>query len=226
MIRVDTEKGNIDLSKRKIDDEKIREIEARFKKGKQVLRFLQQFSRETGVALKDLYEKVVFKLQTPENHIFDVLQSSVFDIDQVFRGLALESEVLTLLKQRVQSFFTPQKVKLRALLKLTSTTPNGVLDIKEVLRQALKHQTEEFPLEVTLVAPPKYMVTTQTVKQKQGKEALKKALETMGEKARELGLCFEVLEMPSEELSNETSQTDKRSVHLDNAFEDSSEEEL
>lgn len=40
VIRVDKEKGNIDLSKRKIDDEKIREIENRFKKGKQVLRFL------------------------------------------------------------------------------------------------------------------------------------------------------------------------------------------
>lgn len=81
-------------------------------------------------------------------------------------------------------------------------------------------------MEVTLVAPPKYMVTTQTIRQKQGKEALRKALETMGEKARDLGPCFEVLEMPNEEMSNEASQTDKRSVLLDNAFEDSSDEEL
>lgn len=34
VIRVDGEKGHIDLSKRKIDDETIKEIESRFKKRK------------------------------------------------------------------------------------------------------------------------------------------------------------------------------------------------
>ncbi len=40
VIRVDKEKGNIDLSKRKIDQDQVKELENRFAKGKRVQVFM------------------------------------------------------------------------------------------------------------------------------------------------------------------------------------------
>lgn len=49
------------------------------------------------------------------------------------------------------------------------------------------------------------MIQTQTIRQKEGKEALKLALERIGKRAEELGAKFEVLEFPNEEFSPEES---------------------
>ncbi len=60
---------------------------------------------------------------------------------------------------------------------MVSTTINGVLDIKSCLREGMILSNEDFPLEITVIAPPKYMIVTNTIKYKQGKEILKKSLE-------------------------------------------------
>lgn len=44
VIRVDKEKGNIDLSKRKIDQDQVKELEARYAKGKKVLSFMNNLA--------------------------------------------------------------------------------------------------------------------------------------------------------------------------------------
>jgi translation initiation factor 2 alpha subunit (eIF-2alpha) len=60
----------------------------------------------------------------------------------------------------------PQKTKLKALFRVTSTTPNGVLDIIECLKEGYSQQLEEYPINITVIAPPKYMIATNTIKPK------------------------------------------------------------
>lgn len=68
------------------------------------------------------------------------------------------------------------------------------------------------------------MITTVTTKQKLGKEVLRKSLDLIYAKAKELNLAFEIIDMPSEEISNETSHTEKKSLLLENPFDDTDNE--
>ena len=52
VIRVDKEKGNIDLSKRKIDQDQVKELEASYAKGKKVLSFMNGIALKTGQTIK------------------------------------------------------------------------------------------------------------------------------------------------------------------------------
>ena len=72
VIRVDKEKGNIDLSKRKIDPEQIKELEARYAKGKKVLSFMNSLANKTNVPLKYLYKQIVFPLQMDGQNAMDM----------------------------------------------------------------------------------------------------------------------------------------------------------
>ena len=54
------------------------------------------------------------------------------------------------------------------------------------------------------------MIQTQTIRQREGKEALKKCLEQIQTKSEQLDAKFEVLELPNEEASPEDSQMDKK----------------
>ena len=58
VLRVDQEKGYIDLSKRRVDPEGVTKCEDRFNKAKAVHRVLRQVAELRGVVLKSLYQQV------------------------------------------------------------------------------------------------------------------------------------------------------------------------
>jgi translation initiation factor 2 subunit 1 len=55
---------------------------------------------------------------------------------------------------------TPQPIKLRADIELTCYTPAGIDAIKKALRAGEKQSTEAVPIKAKLVAPPLYVLTT------------------------------------------------------------------
>jgi len=55
---------------------------------------------------------------------------------------------------------TPQPIKLRADIELTCYTPAGIDAIKKALRAGEKQSNEAVPIKAKLVAPPLYVLTT------------------------------------------------------------------
>ena len=62
VLRVDREKGYIDLSKRRVDPEQITQCEEKYNKSKAVYRVLRQVAEKQGLVLKELYRSVGWPL--------------------------------------------------------------------------------------------------------------------------------------------------------------------
>lgn len=58
VLRVDKEKGYIDLSKRRVSPEDIAKCEDRYNKAKAVHRILRQVAQQQDMLLKTLYQQV------------------------------------------------------------------------------------------------------------------------------------------------------------------------
>merc|ERR1712203_523351 len=81
VLRVDAEKGYIDLSKRRVSPEDITRCEDRFNKSKLVHSIVRHVAETCSEDILGLYEHVVWPLYKSWGHAFDAFRASVYDQD-------------------------------------------------------------------------------------------------------------------------------------------------
>ncbi len=101
MLRVDKERGFIDLSKKNVVPEEISACELWYNKGKVVHSILRNVAEHNI-----LYDKC--------QHAFDAFTLAVTQPDLVFEGLNITDEVRQNLVQNINNRLTPHKVQIRA----------------------------------------------------------------------------------------------------------------
>lgn len=194
VLRVDKEKGYIDLSKRRVAPEDIVKCEERYNKAKTVHGVLRQVAQETGENVESLFERIAwplykkFKIETPSDdekkaeyvHAYDVFKMGITD-ESVFEGLDMSEEVFTALKAQIRRRLTPQPIKVRADIEVTCFTYEGIDAIRSALQAAQVIGDEETPVKVKLIAPPMYVMTTNTLDKAKGIAKLQEAIETVRE---------------------------------------------
>ncbi|KAI7845161.1 hypothetical protein COHA_001206 [Chlorella ohadii] len=190
VLRVDKEKGYIDLSKRRVSPEDLAKCEDRFAKSKLVHSIMRHVAETTGCNLEQLYTEVAWPLYHMYGHAYNAFATMVSDAESeaVFKRLADEAHggnVPPVLSQAVKDGIlvnirrrlTPQPIKIRADVEMTCFAYDGVEKIKESMRAAQAAGTTACPVSMKLVAAPRYVLTTQTLDKAQGIEVLTKAVE-------------------------------------------------
>lgn len=76
---------------------------------------------------------------------------------------------------------TPQPLKIRSDVELTCFQYGGIVHIQDAMRAAESVSTETCPVKAKLVAPPIYVLTTQTLEKQAGVETLKAACDACKE---------------------------------------------
>ena len=69
---VDQENGYIDLSKKRVPSQEVGVIQEKFAKGKMVQAIMRAIFEATKIPVPELYETVVWPLQTEGNHALDI----------------------------------------------------------------------------------------------------------------------------------------------------------
>src|ERR1700761_7682102 len=77
VLRVDKEKGYIDLSKRRVSPEDIVKCEERYNKSKMVHSILRHVAEKTLVPIEKIYESVAWPLSKKYGHSLDALKISI-----------------------------------------------------------------------------------------------------------------------------------------------------
>lgn len=79
-------------------------------------------------------------------------------------------QVKEALLKNIKRRMTPQPLKIRADVELTCFAYDGVERIRDAMRAAEAASTEDCPVRMKLVAPPLYVLTTQTLDKNKGIE--------------------------------------------------------
>ncbi|KAI8997148.1 eukaryotic translation initiation factor 2 alpha subunit-domain-containing protein [Pilobolus umbonatus] len=179
VLRVDEEKGYIDLSKRRVTPEDIVKCEDKYNKSKAVHSILRHVAEKNDIPLKELYETIGWPLYRKFGHAYDAFKMAIINSDTVFQGLTISNEVLKELLAIIKRRMTPQPVKIRAQLDLRCTGIDGVNAIKTALKAGEALGTEEVPVKITYLAAPFYVVTCDSLDKKLGFEVMEKAVEAI-----------------------------------------------
>ncbi|EHA8590738.1 hypothetical protein COCNU_scaffold023260G000020 [Cocos nucifera] len=182
VLRVDREKGYIDLSKRRVSEEDIHACEERYNKSKLVHSIMRHVAETMDLDLEDLYIHVGWPLYRKYGHAFEAFKLIVTDPDSVLDSLtreekevgpdgqevtkvvpAMTPEIKDALVKNIRRRMTPQPLKIRADIEMKCFQFDGVLHIKEAMKKAEAAGNDDCPVKIKLVAPPLYVLTTQTL---------------------------------------------------------------
>ncbi|KAL9649037.1 hypothetical protein ABK040_008414 [Willaertia magna] len=181
VLRVDPEKGYIDLSKSKVAAEDISKCEEKYNKSKAVHSIMRHLAETTDNDIEDLYVQIGWPLYKKFGHAFDAFKMAITNPDQVFESIGFPNEdIKNQLISIIQTRLKPQPVKLRADIQVTCYSYEGIDAIKEALSEGEKTgEDDEIEIKITLVAPPLYVMTTTTHEKQKGLDTLEKAIKNI-----------------------------------------------
>eukprot|EP00400_MALV-I_sp_L67-5_P000453 gene453-1187_t len=154
VIRVDQNKGYVDLSRRRVSHEEQQEMEEKFAKSKMVHSVMRQTASKEGVELKDLCERVswpLYELYPHAYEAFKILASS--QADEVWNKLqektgeelsaGLKEQIIASIKRRL----TTSAVRLRAAVDVTCYEYEGIEGVREALKAGQQCECEDAKLQ-------------------------------------------------------------------------------
>ncbi|NP_001146159.1 Eukaryotic translation initiation factor 2 subunit alpha homolog-like [Zea mays] len=195
VLRVDRDKGYIDLSKRRVSEEEAHACEDRYNKSKLVHSIMRHVAETLEVDLEPLYQRIGWPLYRKYGHAFEAFKLIVADPDAILDVLTYEEkevgpdgqevakvvpavtpEVKDSLVKNIRRRMTPQPLKIRADIEMKCFQFDGVLHIKQAMKKAEAAGNDNCPVKIKLVAPPLYVLTTQTLDKDQGISVLTDAV--------------------------------------------------
>ena len=179
VLRVDKEKGYIDLSKRRVSPEDVEKFEDKFNKSKTVHSIMRHVAERLDVELEELYRKVGWPLYKKFNHAYDAFKLSINDPDQIWSCIEepVEESIKKELTANIVRRLTPQKIKLRSDFEVICFGYEGIDAIKIALKEGETASTEEISIKIRLVAPPLYVMQTSSYDKPLAIEVMNQALE-------------------------------------------------
>jgi len=196
VIRVDKDKGYIDLSKRRVSPEEVKKCEEKFTRGKTVASILRHVGEileyDSDEQLEELFEKTAWYFDEKNKHnggAYDAFKHAVGD-PSILDECGLDEKTKDVLISNINRRMMPQAVKVRSDIEVSCYSYEGIDAVKDALRAGLKLTSEEFPVSINLIAPPLYVVTTTTLDREghstrspksslQSKKPLRKATEIL-----------------------------------------------
>ncbi|XP_031633822.1 eukaryotic translation initiation factor 2 subunit 1 [Contarinia nasturtii] len=233
VIRVDKEKGYIDLSKRRVSPEDVDKCTERFAKAKAVNSILRHVADilkfETDEQLEELYQKTAWHFEEKYKNkaaAYDVFKQAVVD-PSILDECGLEDKTREVLLNNIRRKLTSQAVKIRADIECACYEYEGIDAVKEALRAGLETSTEELPIKINLIAPPLYVMTTSTPEKADGLKALENAIERIRETITKLGGVFTVNMAPKVVTATDEADLARRMerAEAENALVDGDEDE-
>lgn len=176
VIRIDKEKGYIDLSKKSVSGENIKFMEEKYSKLKIIHEIAKKTSRIKEISIEDVYENLIWKLYDEYDDAYEAFQLSLKDEN------IIEDEVLrNLVKER----FFDKDICVKTKFRLTCFGKEGIDTIKEILIKVKKEKN------VNIISEniPFYILKVECDEREKAEKITKECLNMIKEESKKYDLC-------------------------------------
>jgi len=179
VLRVDVEKGHIDLSLRRVTKrEKIEKIMS-WKKQRKAETLLRSVAEKTGLSLEEVYEKAGAPMEK-EYGVYEGFEKIVKDGISALTKIGVPEELATTIAEIAKERMRVPMIKVKGIVELRTTKPKGVKIIKDAFLNAKKaEKPREAKLRFYVVATPKYCVEVMAENYKNAEVVLQRVAENI-----------------------------------------------
>jgi len=204
VLRVDKDKGYIDLSKRRVSPEDVAACEDKFNKAKAVHGVLRHLAERRKCYLEDLYDRIAWPLYRKYGHAYDAFKIALAEeqggdssaVEDPFSTLEVPADIIEELKLYIRRRLAPQPIKIRADVEVSCFTYEGIDAIREALFAGIALGTDNSPIKIRLIAPPIYVLSCMTLDKDAGIALLQKSIDVILAKISEKGGKMDVKMAP------------------------------
>lgn len=244
VLRVDSQKGYIDLSKRRVSPKDILKCEEKFSKSKKVHQTVRHVAQKHNMTVEELNRRAIWPLYKKYGHALDALKEATMNPDAVFGDLDIDEDIKKSLLIDIQLRLAPQALKLRGRIDVWCFGYEGIDAVKNALKKGKEISTDEVAINIKLIAPPQYVIVTSCHDKEKGMAKIQEAMKLISDKIKEYkGGDFkqqgeilviggdeekrleELLDEQNELYSDEDEDDEENSSDEDNISGDEEEEE-
>ena len=187
VLRIDIEKGHIDLSLRRVTKrERIEKIKS-WKKDRKGDALLHAVAEKTGLPIHEVYQKAGVILEEKYG-LYDGFEKVVKEGIDVLTKLEIPEDLAKVIAQVAEERIKIKTVKVRGVIEVRCMKPNGVRCIQEAFSGAKKEQeAKDTKIEFSVIAAPKYSVEVSADNWKRAEEVLDKVSENVVDNHNQIG---------------------------------------
>jgi translation initiation factor 2 subunit 1 len=181
VLRVDPDKGYIDLSKRRVSAEDIAACEDRYNKAKAVHGVLRHVAEKRHYFLQELYERIGWPLYKKYGHAYDAFKWAISNTNETdpFDDLDIPTDLKEEIKMYIVRRLAPQPTKLRSDIEVSCFAYAGMDAIREALFAGMAVADGDPKIHIQLIAPPIYVLFLTTLDKDAGLALLHQAIEAI-----------------------------------------------
>lgn len=215
VIRVDTERGYTDLSKKYVEEPERQKGTEKYNIGKTVHGIVKHLAETKHMEVEEIYKLMIWPLYKKYSHPYDafkLIAANTETVPDIYEGLNLEipaGYVETLVKV-VKHQLAVQPVKVGAEIDITSFV-GGIEDIKNSLKAGLASAQGDADIKVQLVSSPTFLIFTTTTDESGGMEAIENVTNVIKEEITKVGGNFVMVKPPhviGKDAKGETAAAD------------------
>jgi len=178
ILKVDKEKGNIELSLRRVSVKDQRQLLERYEKERAASMIIE-------IVAKDKKDEIINNIKGGYESLSDFL-GALPENPELFEKFNLQEykeKLLKIIKERIKI----KRIKTKAKISLSSNASNGITLIKEVLN------IKEPDVEITYLSAPFYTIITESSTYKDANKKLTDILQKISDNAKKRNVRFEIL---------------------------------
>ena len=179
VLRVDVEKGHIDLSLRRVTKrERIEKIKA-YKKDRKGETLLHAVAEKAGLPLHEVYQKAGSILEEKYG-LYEGFEIAVKEGSEALTKLDISEDLARIIVQVAQERIRIKMVKVKGVLEVRCMKPNGVKCIQNAFISSKEsHEAKDVKIEFAVIAAPRYSVEVSADNWKRAEEFLEKVSESV-----------------------------------------------
>ncbi|MBS7615874.1 translation initiation factor IF-2 subunit alpha [Candidatus Bathyarchaeota archaeon] len=179
VLRVDVEKGHIDLSLRRVTKREKIEKMLSWKRERKAEALLRSVAEKIGLSVEEVYEKAGAIVEK-EYGLYEGFEKAAKDGAEVLTKVGISRELAEVFAEVARERIRLPMVKVSGIVELRCLKPDGVKVIKEAFLNAKKtEKTREAKVRFYVMAAPKYCIEVLAENYKHAEATLQRVAESV-----------------------------------------------
>ncbi len=178
VLRVDYEKGHIDLSLRRVTKrERIEKIMS-WKKERKGEALLREVATKVGLTVEELNQQAATKIEEKFG-LYEGFERAVKEGPEALTKIGVTENIAQAFSEVAEERIHVKMVKVKGVLEIRCMKPNGVKVIKEAFQASKAEKLRAAEIKFYVIAAPKYSLEARAENYKKAEEVFQKAAQSV-----------------------------------------------